>query len=83
MFSTPRLPEVKDFPRCNIADTDWHVRMPTDHPPDDPKVEILAGLCKEKDATLEQPFLSYVIGFHIEISQYICWNKWNKQYYAF
>ena len=53
MCSSPKLPEVVDFPRCNNADIDWYVTMPTDTPPVDPKVEVLPELCKEQDATLE------------------------------
>ena len=41
MYSTPRLSEVRDFPRCNKADIDWYVRMPTDPPLVDPNVKML------------------------------------------
>ena len=51
--STPRLPEVVDFPRCNNADIDWYVSMPANPPPGDPKVETLPKLYKEEGATLE------------------------------
>ena len=41
---TPRFPDVMDFPRCNNADNDWYMRMPTDPPPVDPKVYMLPEL---------------------------------------
>ena len=47
---------VVDFPRCSIPDTDWYLRMPTDPPPLDPKVEMLPELCEEEYATQEFTF---------------------------
>ena len=52
----PRFPEVVDFPRCNNADTDWYVRMPTDPPLFDSKVEMLLKLCKKECAILVPAF---------------------------
>ena len=28
----PRIPDVVDFSRCNNADINWYIRMPTDPP---------------------------------------------------
>ena len=39
------------FP-CNNA-IDWYVKMTTDSPMADPKVEMLSELCADKDAMLE------------------------------
>ena len=47
------LPEVVDLPRCNNADADWYVNIPTDPTPVDPKVETLPKLCEEVDVTLK------------------------------
>ena len=54
MYSTPWAPEVVDFPRCNLADIEWYMRMQTDLPLVDPKVEMLFWQCEEEDATLEE-----------------------------
>ena len=53
MHSTPRLSDVMGFPRCDIADIDWYVRLPRDPHLVDPKVEMQSELCKEEDSTLE------------------------------
>ena len=45
-----------DFPKCNNAYIDWYVRMQTDLPLVDLKVEMLPELCKEEGATLEPIF---------------------------
>ena len=55
MHSTRKLPGVMNVPRCNIADIHWYVRMPTDPPPVDPKVEMLSEVCEEEGVTLDQP----------------------------
>ena len=46
-----------DSPKCNNATMDWHMRMPTDLPPVDLKVQMLSQLCKEEGATLEQTLI--------------------------
>ena len=53
-MSTPRLPEVVDFPRYSNADIGWYMRMPTDPPQVDLEVEMLPQLCVEEGATLKQ-----------------------------
>ena len=57
MHSTPRLPEVVDFPGCNITANHWYMSMPIGSPLVDPKVETKPELCEEEDATLEPNFL--------------------------
>ena len=54
-YSSPRLPEVMDFPRCTNVDTDWYLRMPID-PPCLTQNEILPELCQEEGSTLEVTF---------------------------
>ena len=54
------------------------MRMPTEPPPVDPKVETLPQLCEEKDATLE--LTSAVIGNLLPSTSFgmgrsLCWNK--------
>ena len=51
MHSTPRHQEVVDFPRCNNADIELFVTMPTDCPLVDLKVEMLLGQCMEEGTT--------------------------------
>ena len=58
MHSILRLPKAMDFPRCNIADIDCYIKMSTDPPPVDPKVEMLSELCQEEDATLKPTLLT-------------------------
>ena len=58
IHSTPGLPEVADFPRCNNAEIEWYGRMPTDPPLVNPKVEMLLQQCeREKMPPQEQPSL--------------------------
>ena len=52
-FSTPRLPEVVDFARSNIADIDWNMRILIDPSPVDPKYKTQPKLCEDAGATLE------------------------------
>ena len=54
--STSRLSAEVYFLRYNNADIYWYMRMSTDPPPADPKVETLPQLCKEERATLEPTF---------------------------
>ena len=75
--STPRSPEVGDFQRCNNADIDWYMGMPTDQLPVDPKVERLPALCEEDSATLEPTFPMIAVSFHIQMGMFVCWNKSN------
>ena len=39
----------------NNYDMDWYIRMPTDKPPVDPKVEKQPELCEEEGTTLKPP----------------------------
>ena len=55
MFNTKAL-EVVDFLRYNNADIDWYMKMPTNAPPVDPKVEIPLEICEEECVILEQIF---------------------------
>ena len=41
---------------CKNADIDWYVRMPSDPPLVDPKVERLLQLYKEEDITAKPTF---------------------------
>ena len=66
MHSTLRIPDVVDFPRCNIADIICYMRKPTDPPLVDPKVEILPQLCEEENATLELTF-PMTVSFYTEM----------------
>ena len=56
--STPRLIEAVGFQRCNNADTDWYVRMPTDSPLVAPKSEMPFELCKDEEDILEPTIFS-------------------------
>ena len=56
----PRLPELVGLPRFQRTDIDWYMRMPTDPPLVNPKVEMLLELCDEEDATLKLTFLFIV-----------------------
>ena len=49
--STPRLPEVAHFPRCNNADIDLYMRIPSNPSLVDPKGEMLLDL-DDEDAIL-------------------------------
>ena len=59
-----------------MAYTHWYVRMPSDLPVVEPKVETLLELC-EQGATLEPTFTSLIVSFHIGIDRYVCGNKSN------
>ena len=50
--------------------------MTTNPPLVDPKIEAPHELCEEEDAILE-PTFPMIIGFHIEMGRYVCWNKRN------
>ena len=50
-------PRGTGFPRCNNAEIERYMRMQTDPPLQDPKVEMLLGQCKEVDATPEETIL--------------------------
>ena len=50
------IPPQGSHGRCNNADKDWCVRMPTNPLPVDPKIEILLKLCEEEDVILEPTF---------------------------
>ena len=67
MHSTPWLPEVVDLPRCNNANIDWNVRMPTDPCVVDHKVEMLLRQCEEEDHTLETTTTINLKGFTINL----------------
>ena len=51
--------------------------MSTDPPPVDPKVKMLAELCKEEDAILELTFPVMDNSFQIEMVVYVCYNNSN------
>ena len=57
-----------DIQKHNNADIDWYVRMPTDPPLVDTKVETLTRLCQEEGATLE-PTFPVVVSFHTEMGR--------------
>ena len=63
-----------DFPRCNIAHSDWDVRMPPGPSPVDPKVEMLPQLYGEEGDTLD-PTFPLTVSFHIELGRYVSWVK--------
>ena len=44
---------VLDFVGFKNVDTEWYVRMSTNPPLVEPKVEMLLELCEEEGATLE------------------------------
>ena len=46
--STPRPPEVVEFPWCNNADTEWYGRIPADPPLVDPKAKSSLSHLREK-----------------------------------
>ena len=50
------IPYVAYFPKCNNVDTNWYVRMYTNLPPVDPKVEMSFALCEKEDTILEPTF---------------------------
>ena len=52
----PQGSQRVDFPRCNNDEIDWYMKMQTDPPQVDPKVETLSELCEEEGATLEPTF---------------------------
>ena len=54
--STSRLPEVMDVPRCNNADIDWYMRMPTDPPPIDANMKCFLNYVRKKVTLWNQPF---------------------------
>ena len=54
--STPRFPEVVYFPKCNNADIDWYVRMPTDPSLVGPKIETMTAVYEEEGGTLDPAF---------------------------
>ena len=56
MYSTLRLLEVKDSPKCNKGDIIWHIRMQPDPPPVDTKARKLPKQCEEGDGTLGLAF---------------------------
>ena len=75
--STPRFPEVVDFPRCNSADIDRYMRMPTDTPLVSPQNEMQPEICVEAGTTLVPAFPRRDISFHIEMGRYVWWNNSN------
>ena len=75
MHSTSRPQDVVHFPWCNTADTTWYMRLPTDPPLVEPKVEMQLGQCEEEDATL--PNLWQIICFHIEAGRNVYQKKSN------
>ena len=65
-----------DIPKCNTADIDWYVRMPTDPPLVYPTDEMQPELCEEAGAIWELIFPQRD-SFHIEMGRLVCWNKSN------
>ena len=65
--SSPWLPEVVDFPRCNNADSDLYMRMPTDPSLTDQKLKCCLGFARKKISFRIQPSPQQILGFHIEI----------------
>ena len=62
-------------PRCNNADIDWKMRMPTNSPLIDLKVEMPIQLC-EKEDTVPEPNLPMTENqLPIKMGRYECWNK--------
>ena len=59
------------IPRCSNADVDWYVRMPTDPPLFDPKVEMLPELFEREGATLE-PTFPMIDSQLVHWDRYIC-----------
>ena len=49
----PKVPKDKGFSRGYNISIHWYVRIPTDPPPLDPKVEMQPELYVEESATLE------------------------------
>ena len=69
--SIPRLPEVMDYPKCNNADTDWCMRMPTNTSPVDFNVEICYLSCARKEIQFwNQPFTWQINSFQIKMGSY-------------
>ena len=55
-YSTPRFAEVTDSPSCNNTDIGWYMRIPTNLPQGDPRVEMPFMLCEEEGTTLKTTF---------------------------
>ena len=53
------------------------MRMPTNPPQVDLKVEMLPELCKEEGVSQEPTFPIIESWLHIEVGRYVCWNKSN------
>ena len=77
----PKAPSGRDFPSGNSTDTDWYLRMPMDPPLVDPKDEMQPELCEEASATQEPTDLE-IVGFHIHMGRYLCWNKSNTMLFG-
>ena len=52
----PRIPQIVDFSRYNIAEIDGYMMVATEPPLLDPTDEMQPKLCEESSATLEPTF---------------------------
>ena len=52
------------------------MKIPTDPPLVDPKIEMLSDICQEEGAILE-PTIPMIVSFHIEMGRYVCCKQSN------
>ena len=62
-----------DSLECNNADIHWYVRMQVNPPPVDLKGGMLYQIVEKMPFCNQSP-LRLILGFHIEMDRYVCWN---------